>query len=308
MTRQCKIKDDMPYSPLIPVRGVGSWPSTPLWDQIEKGQQLDEDGVNFESFWSKNPVGEPYTLERGNHFDEIVFGISLGSIPIVASALVCKSERWQLACKYVKTVQTQAAQLWLSPTRRGLGWDGPVTILTSYEKPFTTWADMSYLVDRESWPEDERPGSIAYLCGVMPGPAKVPGPEDRNFPAEQHEEVRRNTRDWIEKSAAQLWPLAFIDGKFDPGLCVATPPLPTGQRFDGQYFRANIDPSERYVLTVLGSTKYRLTSKDPDFDNIVLAGDWVAGCINGGCVEGAVVGGMQAARALCGSPSKIQGE
>jgi hypothetical protein len=30
---------------------------------------------------------------------------------------------------------------------------------------------MTHLVDRESWPDDQRPGSIAYLCGVMQGPA-----------------------------------------------------------------------------------------------------------------------------------------
>jgi uncharacterized protein with NAD-binding domain and iron-sulfur cluster len=86
------------------------------------------------------------------------------------------------------------------------------------------------------------------------------------------------------------------------------PGRPPERRFDAQYFRANVDPSERYVLTVPGSTRHRLTSKDPEFDNLFLAGDWVAGCINGGCVEGAVVGGMQAARALCGSPGEIQGD
>lgn len=308
VTSQCRIKGEQKYSPLISIRGVGCWPSEPFWDQIEHGSELRGKGVNFESYWSENPAEESYSIECGKDFDQIIFGISLGSIPIVASELVHKSDRWQKACDKVKTVQTQAAQLWLSPTRRGLGWEGPVTVLTSYSPPMATWADMTYLVDRESWPEDERPGSLAYLCGVMAGPEHIPGPEQHDFPKQQYDSVRSDTREWIERHASLLWPGTFTKGHFDDDLLVATPKVSLEHRYDAQYFRANIDPSERYVLTVPGSTKYRLTSSDPEFDNIVLAGDWTAGCINGGCVEGAVVGGMQAARALCGTPDKIQGE
>ncbi|MCP3979420.1 MAG: NAD(P)-binding protein [bacterium] len=308
MTRQCKVKDGQPYDPVKMIEGVVSWPSEPYWDQIEDGHRLEELGVNFESYWSKDPAGESHTLVRGKDFDRIVFGISQASIPIVAAELVDKSERWKKACKRVQTVQTQAAQLWLSPTRRGLGWNGPPTILTSYVKPMATWADMTHLVDRESWPNDDRPGSIAYLCGVMRSPAEVPPPGRHDYPAQQYDLARGNARNWIESAAEPLWPRAVTNGEFDDKLFVTAPGVNPANRFDAQYFHANIDPSERYVLTVPGSTKHRLTSKDPEFDNIVLAGDWVLSCINGGCVEGAVVGGMQAARALCGVPEKIQGE
>ena len=308
ITQQCRTKAGQPYAPLRTVAGVRSWPSAPFWDQIEDGSRIEAEGVNFESYWSESPVGTRHVLVRGQDFDQVVFGISQGSIPIVASSLVAKSERWRRACERVKTVQTQAAQLWLSRTRRGLGWARPVTVLTSYAQPLATWADMTHLVDRESWPDDQRPGSIAYLCGVMRGPAEVPPPDDRGYPAEQHARVRRNARMWIDEQAERVWPLAFEDGKFVEELLVTAPGLPPERRFDAQYFRANVDPSERYVLTVPGSTRHRLTSKDPEFDNLFLAGDWVAGCINGGCVEGAVVGGMQAARALCGSPGEIQGD
>ena len=56
---------------------------------------------------------------------------------------------------------------------------------------------------------------------------------------------------------------------------------PEGQPGDGikhlqsQYWRANIDPSERYVLSLAGSTKYRLKAGESGFDNLYLAGDWV---------------------------------
>jgi hypothetical protein len=40
------------------------------------------------------------------------------------------------------------------------------------------------------------------------------------------------------------------------------------------YHRANIDPSERYMLSVSGSTSSRLTGYESGFSNRYLAGDW----------------------------------
>ena len=40
----------------------------------------------------------------------------------------------------------------------------------------------------------------------------------------------------------------------------------------------------------------------------MLAGDWLRTGLNYGCVESAVMGGLQAARAICGFPDKIYGE
>ena len=41
---------------------------------------------------------------------------------------------------------------------------------------------------------------------------------------------------------------------------------------------------------------------------LFLAGDWLATSINGGSVEAAVEGGMQASQAICGVPEKIHGD
>ena len=70
------------------------------------------------------------------------------------------------------------------------------------------------------------------------------------------------------------------------------------QRLASQYYRANIDPSERYVLTLPGSTVYRMAPGDTDFSNLVIAGDWTLSSINGGSVEAAVESGVLAARGL----------
>jgi uncharacterized protein with NAD-binding domain and iron-sulfur cluster len=79
-------------------------------------------------------------------------------------------------------------------------------------------------------------------------------------------------------------------------------------RLGSQYTRVNIDPTERYVLSVPGSTEFRLQANQLPFSNLVLAGDWTYNGLNAGCVEAAVMSGMFASRAICGVPSWIVGE
>ena len=79
-------------------------------------------------------------------------------------------------------------------------------------------------------------------------------------------------------------------------------------RLDAQYLRANIDPTELYVLSPPGAQQYRLAPDQSGFDNLVLAGDWTRTAINAGCVEAAVMSGMAASRALAGVPATISGE
>ena len=77
------------------------------------------------------------------------------------------------------------------------------------------------------------------------------------------------------------------------------------QRLAYQYFRANIDTSERYVFSLKGSSQYRLRADESGFDNVVLTGDWIQNGMNIGFVEGAVISGLYAARALTGEPIPI---
>jgi uncharacterized protein with NAD-binding domain and iron-sulfur cluster len=79
-------------------------------------------------------------------------------------------------------------------------------------------------------------------------------------------------------------------------------------RLEAQFLRANFQPTERYVLTRAGSVASRLRSDESGFSNLKLAGDWTRNGIDGGSVEAAVTSGMQASRAICGSPRVIQGE
>jgi hypothetical protein len=79
-------------------------------------------------------------------------------------------------------------------------------------------------------------------------------------------------------------------------------------RFDRQFRRANVDPSERYVLSVTGSSASRLASDAGSLPNLFLAGEWLRTGLDCGCVEAAVMGGMQASRVLSGYPEVILGD
>jgi hypothetical protein len=68
--------------------------------------------------------------------------------------------------------------------------------------------------------------------------------------------------------------------------------------FTSQYWRANTDPSDRYVQSLPGTDRYRLRPGGSGVDNLYLAGDWTDCGLNAGCVEAAARSGVQAAQAL----------
>ena len=76
----------------------------------------------------------------------------------------------------------------------------------------------------------------------------------------------------------------------------------TGEaRFDQQFWRANISPSERYVLSLPNTLEYRLESGKSGYGNLFLAGDWTkTPDVNVGAVEVAAMSGLAAASALSG--------
>ena len=105
-----------------------------------------------------------------------------------------------------------------------------------------------------------------------------------------------------------LWPNAATRNSFQWNWLVAPPERSGEQRFDSQFWRANIDPSERYVISVVGSSKYRLDTDGSGFKNLYLTGDWIKTGLNAGCVEAATMAGMQTSRAISGYPVLIKGE
>jgi uncharacterized protein with NAD-binding domain and iron-sulfur cluster len=156
------------YNPLVTIKGLDCWPSTPLYEQLEHGEQLKKEGVDFEA-WNCERVVEQIELQARQDFDQVVLGISLGALPYICCDLIKNHPKWQQMVDNVKTVRTQALQLWLKPTAYQLGWRlGGQPILDAHHvTPLTTWADMTHLLNREGWPArgDRYPLNIAYFCG-----------------------------------------------------------------------------------------------------------------------------------------------
>jgi uncharacterized protein with NAD-binding domain and iron-sulfur cluster len=295
------------YNPLIPVKDLLCWPSEPLYDQIVEGEQLKEEQSDLESFWTPWPYGKKVTLNHGEDFDIVVLGISIGAFPFICQELINAKTEWQHMIKYVQTVTTQGGQLWLKPTLKELGWTEDSPVVGTYVEPLDTYADMTHLIKRENWPSDRSPKNIAYFTGVMEDPG-IPDPSQYNFPAKQQQKISEQAIDWLNQKIAPLWPNATT--KENPNglnwnLLVDLEDKQGEQRFYSLFWRVNISPSERYVLSVPGSYQFRLqadTSRWDDrprgFNNLYLTGDWVDNSFNSGCIEATTMAGMQAAKAI----------
>lgn len=311
MARQVTLKVGQ-YDPLIDVKDLLCWPSEPLYDQIVQGEELKARGINLESAWTDWEDVENRTLKLGTDFDLVIFGISLGAVPYVASELVEHKEKWRQMVERVKTVRTQAVQLWFRPDLKGLGWtatsDAP--LMGAYAEPMGTWADLTALIERENWPDNITPGTLGYLVGVMPDDPHEPPPyvSKPDYPATQLEAVFAAARDWLEKYSGHLWPEAAVGPALDWEQLVDPSGGQGAQRLRAQYLRCNIDPSERYVLSVAGSLPYRMKTDETGVDNLYVTGDWIRNGLNSGCVESAAISGLQTSRAICGWPQHIIGE
>jgi uncharacterized protein with NAD-binding domain and iron-sulfur cluster len=290
------------YEPLIDVGGLPCWPSEPLWDRLEGGEELRSAGVDFEA--DPNPLGrEPTRLRLGTDFDQIVLAIPVGALAPLCGELIERDKRFRRGIESAVTVRTQAFQLWLEKRSGELGWAHEEnSVVGCYVEPLDTYCDMSHLIPRESWGDDPPVRGIAYFCGVLDDRAGESAVDARH-------RVRDNAVEFLNRDAGALWPAASVaGGAFDWNVLAGSDGSAAQQRFESQYWRANVSPSERYVLTPAGSVNQRLPSNDSGFENLVLAGDWTKNGIDGGCVEAAVTSGMQAARKLTGIKRPITGQ
>ena len=142
-------------------------------------------------------------------------------IKCVGTELIEADPRWREMVREVATVATHSAQLWVDADERSLGWPHQAALVSGFGQPYDTFASMSHTLPFETWPAQRLPRTAASFCGVLGEGAGVAAP----FPAE---------------AISRLWPA------FDPARLVSW------------YYRANTDPSDRYVLSLPGSGRYRL--------------------------------------------------
>jgi uncharacterized protein with NAD-binding domain and iron-sulfur cluster len=249
------------------------------------------------------------TLQVVDDFDFVVLAVGIGALPFLCGEIIERDQRWRTMVAQVKTVATQSFQLWLREDMETLGWAHPPACISAFVQPFDTWADMRQLIAEENWPA--KPRAIAYFCCVLPNSPTPPDRSDTAYPARRHEEVRHNAVRFLNHDIVHLWPNAVQrPGKFrwelllDPSECDVSHEMPKCDeaRFNSQFWRANVNPSDRYVLALPGSLKHRISPLDNTYDNLTVAGDWTNCGFTEGCVEAAVISGRLAAHAVSLSP------
>lgn len=325
MTRQVDLCNGPgSYEPLVQVKGLACWPSEPQYGQIvpEQAALLQQYDIDLENFWTDWPkvyqqhFNKPLpaiSLEKGKDFDTIIFGIPIGSMPYTCPELLAKSARLRNSHQTVKTVVTQAYQLWTNPDLTELGWttyppSGEDPVVGAWTEPVDTWAAMNQLLCREDWRSlGLDPKNIAYYCGVH-NVTDIPPRDHYDFPKTAKMEVKAACITQMNHDTYTLWPDAASSQQFKWEL-LTDPDQQQGEaRFNSQYWRSNTSPTERYTMSVVNSTVARIETKLPEFSNIYFTGDWIKTGINAGCVEASTMAGLQTSRAICGYPKVIYGE
>ena len=129
---------------------------------------------------------------------------------------------------------------------------------------------------------------------------------DADYEAKRREQVRKDAISFLNREVGQLWPGAVAPpGRFRWELLLDGDGAagPEGEaRFNSQFWTANVSPTERYVLSLPGTQKYRISPLDNSYDNLTIAGDWTATGLDTGCVESAIISGRLAAHAISGFP------
>ena len=289
--KQADLKDShKEYQPLVTIKGLQCWPSTPLGEQIsgeipklEISTEIDPDKVK--------------TLVQGTDFDLVVLGVPVRALESITEELSQASDRWANMLNQVKTVQTQALQLWFKKTADEydfVGTQEPLTVCY-HESALNTFADMTDLIHREGWPAlgTEYPQSLFYLCG----------------PKATEELTLDVVLDLLEKKFGVLLPQATnppsdINAPLDWEQLVDNTKKSTSgkERVRSQYIRANTIPSEQFTLTLAKTNQFRLKPGDSGFHHLYLAGDWTRNSFNLGNIESTVMSGMLASNSICGNP------
>ena len=306
------------YAPFVVVNGKDCWPSTPNWQQIVNGETFKKEHIDFESFYGPQPQpAGPLCLRRGVDFDKVILGISVAALADICQPLIQHNQAWANMVANLETTRTQALQLWVNPKVKDLGgafvvppdppklpWVptprelmGP--IVTAFQPPFDTYSDMSQLLPAEAWPLPG-PQSVGYFCAVMSDQ------EAPNDPALATAKVKQNALGWMTTWLDQLWADIGSGPQFNWNLLYGPDDLKGSARLGVQYWRANINPSDRYVLSLPNTLQYRLSPGGSGYSNLYLAGDWTrVPEVNAGCVEVATMSGLAAASALSGVPIPI---
>jgi len=204
------------------------------------------------------------TLRHGDDFDDLILAIPSGALRPLLTDVARRHRPIATMLEHTHTVATKAAQLWTQqpiPAQR--------ETVTGTAGPFATMADLSEVLTAEAWPTESAPRGLLYLVDTMP---------DANA---SEAVVAADARSWLEHVGP---------GLLGEPIKLAAPP----------YVRANVEGWERYVLTLPGTTRFRIAPDQTGVNNLRICGDWVQTSINGGSVEAAFESATVAAASLAG--------
>lgn len=305
-----RIEDQAPrspgYQPLVEVdsdgRCIPCWPSAPVLDRLHPEDRARWTGHDPENWWRQPTGGRFFELRARPHgtirppgeneFDALVLGIGVGAHDEVASSLMSRSARYGTMVRSLVTTPTQAAQLWFRRTRSEMGWtyQSPAAqqpMVIPFVGIFDTCADMSHLIP---WENCDDVKTLVYICTSLAEPAPQPPAPHPAYTDLLRQAVRSNLEQWLSERACDLWPGLERYPRIVDALAV--PDL------DRQHLIAIVHPSDRYVLAVPGSNRWRLRADESGFSNLYLTGDWTRTALSVGCVEAATMSAIQTARAV----------
>ena len=270
------------------------WPDRPLYVQLKDGAALQASGANLESKWTAWPDAlPPITLTAGQDYDLLVLAIPPAAHPEICARLIAQKPAWQAMSGALQTVATQSLQTWTTANEQELGWDYPAMVGGFDKTSLNSWADISDVLATESWPASAGVVGEQIACGPMPCPPYPPPASDAGYPAVQQALAEAAAQTYLDSDAQMFWSKRFGPGGPKPGTLAGT------------YNRINIDPGERYTLTVTDTTRHRLRADGSTYANLYLTGDWTLNGQNLGSFEATTISGKLAARAISGFPHTI---
>lgn len=294
------------------------WPEHPMADQLDPATLPPPGDPGLESHWSQHRTESVVIADRGDpaaagleRFDHVILAIPPGAHAQIAGPLLKKDTRFRVMVESSESIRTIACQFWFSGGKGGddgLGWDGDgrfceLAMAGSGPDPFNIIVEASNILKTEATPGAAH---LVYLCGPAPDDPDEPAPDsDPGYPARQKAKAKEISLRWLVEKA-ELWPGVCYPGTttLDPmALYHPDHDATAQQRLDWQYFRMNIDPGERYVLSTNTAAPNRLFPWESGFNNLLFAGDWCRNSIDIGCVESATTSAMLAVHHLTGYPT-----
>lgn len=308
--RLSRLDFDVRPMPDEPLDALGCWPDRPpaTWGTKEA------------------PVAPAAcTLHDGTDVDAIVMAMGVDDFRTVCDpALFQALPAWQRMVQQVRTIGTQAAQVWLDRDLSALGWQRGPVLMSGADWSLETWADMTVtLASERQWRQvqrgepaeppraDDAVRTVVYFCGTLP---------DTEIEAVRHEapearherllhRVQQNLHDAMTRHMAAFWPTLNVHPQAAVHALLGADgqpfasDTPLAARLAAQHLQANHEGSERYTLALPGTLDDRISPLDGSFANMTIAGDWTECGFNEGCVEAAVMSGMLAAHAVAGAPA-----